>query len=137
MRRRAFITLLGGAAGPWPIAPRPAQAAMPVIGYLGGGTADGYAPYVASFRKALGENGFIEGRNVVIEFLWAEGNSARLPAMATELVRRPVNVILAAGTTPVVLAAKAASATIPIVFSVGSDPVLFGLVASLNRPGGN
>ena len=133
--RREFITLLGGAAA-WPLAAPAQQPAMPVVGFLSNGSLEGFSPYLATFRQGLGEAGFVDGRNVAIEYRWADNDNERLQGMAADLLRARASVIVAP-TLPAALAMKSATASVPIVFYTGANPVDFGLVSSFNRPGGN
>jgi putative ABC transport system substrate-binding protein len=138
MKRREFITLVGGAAAaPWPLAAWAQQPVLPVVGFVNAGTPAANVPYVALLRQTLNEAGYVDGRNLAIEFRWAEARPERYAALVAELLQRRVTVIVAGGGSPLALAAKAATSTIPIVFIIGADPVEVGLVGSLSRPGGN
>jgi putative ABC transport system substrate-binding protein len=137
IRRREFIRFLGSGVAAWPLAARAQQPAMPVIGFLNSASPEAFAPYVAGFLQGLREGGYVDGQNVKVEYRWAQGRYDHLPQLATELVGQEVAVIIASGGEPSVMAAKAATSRTPIVFGIGGDPVRLGLVASLNRPGGN
>jgi putative ABC transport system substrate-binding protein len=136
IERRKFLAMLGGAAAAWPLAAR-AQSALPMVGFLHVGSANPFAHLVAGFRQGLKEAGYVEGQNVTVEFRWADGQYDRLPALAVDLIRRQAVVIVTGGGEPSFFAVRAVSATVPIVFNIGSDPVRLGIVASLARPGGN
>jgi putative ABC transport system substrate-binding protein len=137
MKRRSFLTLLGGAAAAWPMLARAQQRTVPLVGYLSGLSHNAYPTAMMAVLQGLKESGYVDGQNVTIDYRWADGRNERLPALASELVRRNVAVILALGGTAAAQAAKAVTRTIPIVFAMGADPVKFGLVDGLARPGGN
>ena len=137
MRRREFITILGGAAAVWPVGARAQQKGVPLIGFLNTQSADSFSHLVAGFQQGLREAGFLEGQNIQIEYRWAEGRYDRLPELANDLVHRGIAVLVATGGEPAALAAKGSTQTIPIVFLIGGDPVRIGLVSGMNRPGGN
>ena len=137
MRRREFITLIGGAATGWPLAARAQERAKPIIGFLSGRSPDDSEYLLAAFRRGLAEDGLVEGQNVAVEYRWARGDYSRLPELAADLVKLPVDLLLGVGGDASARAAKTATATIPVVFGMGGDPVATGMVASLNRPGGN